>query len=432
MKLPIPKGVFDLLPNDPSKDGAWRASHLWRFVEEKIHRLANAYGFREIRTPIFERTELFVRGVGESSDIVTKEMYTFEDKGGRSMTLRPEGTASVMRAFVEKNLHQLGGTQKFYYIGPMFRYERPQAGRYRQHQQFGVEAIGDSSPEQDVEVIDLLLELYRELGLKNLRVMLNSIGNPECRDAYRSRLREFLAPHLNDLSEESQVRYDKNVLRILDSKDPHDQELLKSAPSILDCLSDDAHAHFQEVKRLLDKLGIEYEVNPKLVRGLDYYTKTVFEITSGELGAQNAIGAGGRYDGLTKTIGGPDLPAVGFSAGLERIIQTMLAQQVPLPPLPHTDLYLIPIGDPAREVCFELLYKLRHNGIAADVEKSGKKVGAALQNALSKGARYALILGEDELRTKTIKLKKLETREEIPLSLNSLAEFLVEEKSSQR
>ncbi|NGX60413.1 MAG: Histidine--tRNA ligase [Chlamydiae bacterium] len=425
MKYSIAKGVFDILPKDPAPDGSWRMSYLWQYLEEQIHKLAKSYGYLEIRTPIFERTELFVRSVGESTDIVTKEMYTFKDKADRLMTLRPEGTAAVMRAFIEKRLDQQSGCQKLYYIGPMFRYERPQAGRYRQHHQFGVEAIGDGSPEQDVEVIDLLCELYRRLGLSNLTVMLNSVGDAKSREEYRDNLRKFLQPKFEELSEESQVRFEKNVLRILDSKDRGDQKLLEGAPSILDFLTEEAKDHFQKVQELLKKLGIQYVSSPKLVRGLDYYNKTVFEVTSGQLGAQNAIGAGGRYDGLSSLLGGPNLPAMGFAAGLERIIQTMLGQNVPLPEPPHPQLFLIPLGEKAKEYCTELVYQLRHQDIATEIDWHPKKVGKSLEKAAGIGSTYALILGDDELSSGELKLKKLATRAEIPLKLEDLAKFLL-------
>jgi histidyl-tRNA synthetase len=429
MKYSIAKGVFDILPKDPTPDSDWRLSHLWQFVEGEIHKLAKSYGYREIRTPIFERSELFVRGVGESSDIVTKEMYTFEDKAKRLMTLRPEGTASVMRAFVEKRLDQQIGCQKLYYIGPMFRYERPQAGRFRQHQQFGVEAIGDPSPEQDVEVIDLLCELFRRLKLQNLTVMLNSVGDAKAREEYRGALRSFLQPHFEALSEESKIRFEKNVLRILDSKDPNDQKALKGAPSILDFISEEAKEHLEKVQMLLKKIGISYVLTPNLVRGLDYYTQIVFEVTSGELGAQNAIGAGGRYDGLISLLGGPDLPAVGFAAGLERIIQTMLKQNVPIPPPPKSQLFLIPLGEKAKEYCTELVFDLRHRDISTDIDWNPKKVGKSLEKAAELKATYALIIGEDELSSGKIKLKKLETREEIPIKLEELTNFLLSMQS---
>lgn len=426
MKYPIAKGVFDIVPEDPSPDGAFRRSYLWQYLEEKIRLLTKSYGYQEIRTPIFERTELFVRGVGESSDIVTKEMYTFEDKASRLMTLRPEGTAAVMRSIVEKRLDQKLSCQKLYYVGPMFRYERPQAGRYRQHHQFGVEAIGDSSPEQDVEVIDLLCEFYRRLGLKNLNVMLNSVGDPASREKYRETLRAFLKPNFERLSKESQIRFEKNVLRILDSKDKQDQELLRNAPSILDFLTEESNDHFEKVQELLKKLKIPFVLTPNLVRGLDYYTKTVFEVTSGELGAQNAIGAGGRYDGLSSALGGPDLPSIGFSTGLERILHTMLAQKVPLPKPPHPTLFVIPIGEKAKTLATELVFDLRHKDISTAIDWNPKKIGKSLERAASLHAKYALVLGDEELSSGKIALKELSTREQVTIGLKNLADFLQE------
>lgn len=424
MKYGIAKGVFDILPKDPDPEGKWRSSHLWYYLEETIHSLAKIYGYREIRTPIFERTELFVRSVGEETDIVSKEMYTFKDRAERLMTLRPEGTAPVMRAVVEKRLDQQGLPQKLYYIGPMFRYERPQAGRYRQLHQFGIEAIGSSSPEQDVEVIDLLCELARRLGLKDLTLMLNSVGDAATRENYRTALRSFLQPKLNELSEESKIRFEKNVLRILDSKDPQDQKILENAPQLSEYLTDEASDHFNKVKTLLKGLGIKYEINQKLVRGLDYYNKTVFEVTAGQLGAQNAIGGGGRFDGLPALLGGPDLPCVGFAAGLERIIQTMLGQNVALPDPPHPQIYLIPIGEKAKEYCTTLVFELRHNQIAAEIDWDSKKPGKALEHAMKMGSTYALFVGDDELSSQTIQLKELATRKEIPLQLSDLPKFL--------
>lgn len=432
MKYSIAKGVFDILPKDPTKDGAFRASHLWHYVEETIHELARIYGFREIRTPIFERTELFVRGVGESSDIVTKEMYTFEDKAGRSMTLRPEGTAAVMRAFVEKRLDQLAPRQKLYYIGPMFRYERPQAGRYRQHHQFGVEAVGEPSAEQDVEVIDLLVELYRRLGLQNLTVLLNSVGDSQSRENYRAALRAFLEPKFASLSDESKLRFEKNVLRILDSKDPQDQKLLEGAPLLDAFLSEEAREHFDKVQLLLKKLSIPYQINQKLVRGLDYYTKTVFEVTSESLGAQNAIGAGGRYDGLTSLLGGPNLPSVGFATGIERILHAMLDQKAPLPAAPAPEIVLIPLGDAAHYACFEWTHSLRKLNLFAEIDLHPKKVGKSLEHAAQIGATYALVLGDLELESGQVKLKELATRKEIPLPLADLGKFLLGKQTKAR
>ncbi len=292
MQYTIPKGTFDILPEAQKEEDKWCTSAHWQYLESVIRQTAHEYGFKEIRTPIFERTELFVRSVGESSDIVSKEMYTFLDRAERSMTLRPEGTAPVMRSFVEHRLYNTGAVHKLFYIGPMFRYERPQAGRYRQHHQFGAEAVGIGTPEQDVEVIDLLCEVYRRLGLKDLKVLINNIGDTESREAYLLSLKNYLEPHLEELSKDSQARFTKNILRILDSKDPNDQKILENAPSILDHLNEECKTHFEKVCRLLEKLNIAYEINPKLVRGLDYYNKTVFEITSTSLGSQNSVGGG--------------------------------------------------------------------------------------------------------------------------------------------
>jgi histidyl-tRNA synthetase len=424
MDYTIPKGLYDILPVEKSPEEAWRTSDRWQFLEEKLRDTAKAYGFYEIRTPIFERTELFIRGVGEGTDIVSKEMYTFLDKAERSMTLRPEGTACALRAFVEKKLQETPGLHKYYYIGPMFRYERPQAGRYRQHHQFGAEAIGVSKPEQDVEMIDFLCEIYRRLGLKNFSVMINSVGDASSREPYKKMLTEYLAPFLPELSEDSQVRFTKNILRILDSKDPKDQKILEKAPSILDTLSEESKAHFERVQFLLKKLNIPFVVNAKLVRGLDYYNKTVFEVISSELGAQNTIGAGGRYDGLVSSFGGPNLPSVGFATGLERVLQTMLKQGVSFPGPSSPCIFLIGLGEVASQYCFELLCQLRHEGISAEMDLSGKKVQHGLQLAQETRAKFALVIGESELSSQEGQLKEMETRKNIPVKLNELVSTL--------
>lgn len=407
MKFSIPPGVFDLIPVDQQE--RWKSSYLWSYVEKIIRETAQVYGYNEIRTPLFERTELFQRGVGTTSDIVSKEMYTFIDKGNRSMSLRPEGTAPVMRAFIENQMHTSIPNQRLFYIAPMFRYERAQAGRYRQHHQFGIEAIGNGSAEQDVEVIDLLFRLYQKLGLQRLKLCINSLGNAETRHAYRQALKEFLRPELAKLSPDSQTRFEANPLRILDSKDPRDKELVKNAPSILDFLSEEEKSHFNHVQRLLSLLNISYEVNPSLVRGLDYYNKTVFEVVAGELGAQNSIGGGGRYDGLVSELGGPDLPSFGFGTGIERIIQTMLNQGVSLPDTHHPLLFFIPLGEKAKEVCFSLMHQLRANGIPTQMDFSGKKVGKAMQHADQMHATYTAVVGEHELEKQMIELKQMDT-----------------------
>ncbi len=421
MDYSIPKGTFDILPISLSEEDQWRESSRWQYLEEVLRKTALDYGFKEIRTPIFEKTDLFVRGVGESSDIVTKEMYTFIDRAERSMTLRPEGTAPVIRSFVEKKLHTQPDLHKYFYIGPMFRYERPQAGRYRQLHQFGAEAIGLSSPFQDVELIAMACEIYQRLGIKNLAVQINSVGDSATRLAYKQALTKFLTPFLSALSPDSQVRFTKNVLRILDSKDPNDQKILQEAPVLSDFLTDNAKIHFANVLKSLKELKIDYIINDKLVRGLDYYTQTVFEVTTEVLGAQNAIGAGGRYDGLIEMIGGPNLPAVGFATGMERILQTMLKQKAPFPSAAHPKIFFIPMGEEALRVCFNLACTLRHEGMQTEIDLSGKKIQHGLQLANELGAEYAAILGEEELKNQTIKLKQMATRESIDCPIHELS-----------
>lgn len=428
MPINIAPGVFDILPTDPE---LWRNSHLWAYVESTIRQIAKDYGFQEIRTPIFERTELFARGVGETSDIVSKEMYTFLDKGNRSMSLRPEGTAPVMRAFVENNLANRSSIHKLFYIGPMFRYERTQAGRYRQHHQFGAEVIGNTSPEQDAELIDLIYNLYDRLGLKNLQVYINSIGDVPSRVAYRKALQDYLHQFFDQLSEDSKNRFETNPLRILDSKDPNDQKIAANAPSMLEFLSESSKEHFEAVKKLLDTLGIPFKVNNHLVRGLDYYNNTVFEITAGELGAQNSVGGGGRYDGLLKTIGGPDLPAIGFGTGIERILQTMIKQGVSLPERYHPILFMIPLGEQAKQECFKILHDLRKNNIAAEMDFSGRKLNKVMQHANEINAKYVVVVGENEIKTKEVELKEMSSGIKSKASLYNLTRILKLETRSQ-
>ncbi len=416
-----PKGVFDLLPNPTAEGESWKNTHLWLYVEEVIRSVATQFGYREIRTPIFERTELFTRSVGESSDIVTKEMYTFLDKGGRSMTLRPEGTASVIRALIEHRLDLNDPIQKYFYMGPMFRYERPQGGRYRQLHQFGAEAVGISTPEQDVEMIHLLCTIYERLGLSNLHVMVNSVGNSRARENYRARLRSFLQPRFDELSDDSQRRFTDNPLRILDSKSPEDQKILEGAPLLCECLDEDSALHFDRVQELLGELKIAYSINEKLVRGLDYYNHTVFEVTSSDLFAHNTIGAGGRYDGLSKQLGGPDLPSVGFATGIERIIQTMQRQNAFFPNKNHPYLFLAPIGEKAEVFCFALLCQLRTSGIATEMSlKKGVKIGSLLKLASDVGAAYTLVIGDHELHIGKASLKEMLTGNKEDIALASI------------
>lgn len=428
MKFPIPPGVFDIIPHNEQEQ--WKNSHFWSYVEQVMREIAIQYGFKEIRTPLFERTELFQRSVGETSDIVSKEMYTFEDKGGRSLSLRPEGTAPVIRSFVENHMYAKTPVNKLFYIAPMFRYERAQAGRYRQHHQFGTEVIGLAGPEQDVELIDLLYNLYLRLGLNNLTLYINSVGDTTSRQAFKKALKEYLQPNLSFLSPDSQTRFENNPLRILDSKDPRDQEIVKEAPCILDFLSEASKEHFEEVKKLLDLLSIPYKVNPLLVRGLDYYTNTVFEVVAGELGAQNSIGGGGRYDGLIQSIGGPDLPGVGFGTGIERIIQTMINQETSLPAPSHPLIFLIALGDKAKKIAFQLLKDFRHKGIPAEMDFTNRKLGKIMQYADQIHATYVAVIGEDEIEKQEVELKNMKTGTKIRISLQDLCSVLTLEMKS--
>lgn len=399
MDLKAPPGVFDILPNPKE---TWQSSHLWEWVENAMRKIGSDYALSEIRTPIFEKTELFSRIVGETSDIVSKEMYSFTDRGGRNLTLRPEGTAPVIRAFLEHNLGTCAKEHRLFYICPMFRYERSQAGRYRQHHQIGVELIGSASPETDAELIDMAYTLYSTLGIENLSIAINSIGTKQVREKYKEALITYLNTHLDNLSQDSKIRLEKNPLRILDSKDPMDQKLLENAPSILDFLDDSSKTHFETVLSRLKDLEIPFSINPLLVRGLDYYNGVVFEIISTNLGAQNSIGGGGRYDGLIKELKGPDLPSCGFGTGIERILQALIAQKKELPKQNKPLIYFIPLSNDAKTACFLFQKNLRKEHIAAQMDASGKKLGKAMNLADSSGAKYAAVVGDDELKKQTI------------------------------
>lgn len=418
MEHTIPKGVFDILPYQLDLESSWKSSSKWQYLEAKIRKTCSEYGFQEIRTPIFEKTELFIRSSGETSDIVSKEMYTFLDKGDRSMTLRPEGTAPVMRSVLENKLHQLSPI-KLFYIGPMFRYDRPQAGRYRQLHQFGIEAIGCEKPEQDVEVIELLYNLYNNLELKNLQVQINSIGDLPSRVRFNNALKDFLLNHFEQLSKDSQNRLHKNPLRILDSKDPRDQQILENAPSLHEYLDEASRTHFDRVLYLLEKIGIAYTINPHLVRGLDYYNRTVFEILSNDLGAQNTIGAGGRYDDLSTSLGGQRLPAVGFATGLERILLTMIKQECPFPSHNSCFLYIVPLGQAALDYTFQLTSTLRKAHIPVEMDFSSKKIQQGLQIASRLQSKFCLIIGEHEIVSGKAVLKNMQSREQISLDLST-------------
>jgi histidyl-tRNA synthetase len=403
-KIQAPKGFEDVLP-----DQSWK----WQAVERIARETAAVYAFREIRTPVLESTALFHRGVGEGSDIVRKETFTFEDRGGDSMTMRPEGTAGVVRAAIEHNLvAQEGSRAKVFYIGANFRYERPQKGRLRAHHQFGAEAFGIADAAQDVECILLQMDFYRRTGLKDVQLQINSLGDAESKQRYRDLLVSFLTPKKDQMSEDSQRRLAENPLRILDSKDPRDKEAVKGAPPATEALSEKSRVHFEKVKSLLTATGEPFEVNPNLVRGFDYYTETLWEVTAGGLGAQNAVGGGGRYDNLVESLGGRATPGVGFGSGLERLLIALEAQGVQLPDVRKPLVWLVYHGEAARAAQFGLLRELRAADVVADMDHSGRSVKAQFKVLDREKARWAVTVGDTELASNTVVLKDLQTGEQ--------------------
>ena len=406
-------GTRDILPNEVG---------YWQHVEAIARQILTRAAYQEIRPPIFERTELFERGIGEATDVVGKEMYTFNDRATppRSVTLRPEGTAGVVRAFIENSLYAAGGVQRLWYTGPMFRYERPQAGRQRQFHQLGVEVIGSADPRADSEVIAIATDILKTLGLSNLNLDLNSVGNPEDRHQYREALVNYLTPYKDELDEDSQERLTRNPMRILDSKDKRTQEIAATAPSILDYLGSDSKRHFEQVKQLLSDLGISYKLNPRLVRGLDYYTHTAFEIQSDDLGAQATVCGGGRYDGLVEELGAAKTPAVGWAIGLERLI--LLLQQLSNPSLEALDFYVVSKGEAAEAQALKLAQKLRQVGFAVELDLSGSAFGKQFKRADRSGAVACLVLGDAEAEQQTVNLKWLKSKEQEAIAQADLLE----------
>ncbi len=423
-KYTAPKGTFDIFPAAYPAKHIWQHSEAYQYVEDVVRKTADDYGFEEIRFPLFERKEVFARSIGETSDIVSKEMYLFQDKGNREMVLRPEGTACAMRACAELGIqsHPLG--HKFFYLGPFFRYDRPQAGRYRQFHQFGAESIGDPTPRADCEMIDMLMTLYRRLGLNGLKVQINSIGSLEARRSYTQALKDYLAPQKEKLSNDSQVRFEKNPLRILDTKDPKDLALLKKAPSILEHLDSESKDHFSQVCAQLDVLNIPYTVNPSLVRGLDYYNKTVFEIAAHEKSAQNTIGAGGRFDGLLSAFGGPKLASTGFATGIERLLQTIVQHGGFLPKPRAPFVILLPISSQDLDCVLLLTHKLRQASVPSILFAKEGKLQKGLQAAHEKGVTYAIVIGQEERDSQVAQLKNLNTRVSQKIALDQLIEHL--------
>jgi histidyl-tRNA synthetase len=415
-KIAAPKGTADILPADSPR---------WQAVERIARETAELYHFAEIRTPIFEHSELFHRGVGETTDIVGKETYTFNDRDNRSLSLRPEGTAGVVRAAIENGLlNDPGARIKVYYLGPNFRYERPQKGRYRQHHQFGVEAFGVAEPEQDVECIELQLDFYRRCGVRDLALRINSLGDRESKQRYRDALVSFLQPKLATLSEDSRRRLESNPLRILDSKDPRDVDAVKAAPPAGEYLSDKSRAHFDRVAALLQQVGIPFTIDGSLVRGFDYYTDTLWEVTAGGLGAQNAIGGGGRYDNLVELLGGKPTPGVGFGSGIERLLIALDAQGVQLPVATKPLVWLVAHGEAARNANLKLLAELRRADIAADTDLVGRSVKSQFRLADREGAAYCLITGDTELAQSTVVVKNLKTTQQTTVPRDSVIEHL--------
>jgi len=409
------KGTKDLLPSDAPR---------WHHLETIVKKIFTNFNYKEIRTPVFEETSLFARSIGEDTDIVGKEMYTFKDKGDNSLTLKPEMTAGVVRAFVE---HSLGGQQplnKLYYIAPIFRQERPQAGRFRQFHQFGGEAIGSASPLLDAELIQIAYDILKELGLKDLTVKINSIGVPESRENYKKLLREYLQDKKEKLSEESRIRFDANILRVFDSKVESDQQLLEDAPMMIDHLDDESKNDFEMVKEYLNKIDVPFEVDAKLVRGLDYYTKTTFEIISSKVGSQSALLGGGRYDLLVEQLGGKPTPAVGFAAGIERILLACENEKSFALPEPAIDLYLIRIEKEHERVVSELAAKLRRENLTVEFDYLLRSVKAQMREANKLNARFALFIGGEEYKEGNINLKNMETGEQKIIQLTSHKEII--------
>ena len=417
MSYQRPKGTNDILPGESEK---------WQFVEETARLVFNDYQYQEIRTPIFEHYEVISRSVGDTTDIVSKEMYDFHDKGDRHVTLRPEGTAPIVRAYVENKLYgpEFKKPYKVYYTGPMFRYERPQKGRLRQFHQIGVEAFGSENPSLDVEVMAMAMDFFKQLGINQLRLVINTLGDKETRTNYRQALITYLEAHEEELSEDSRRRLHENPLRVLDSKDRKDQPIVADAPSILDYLSDYAKEYFEGVTKTLEYLNISYEIDHRMVRGLDYYNHTIFEIISDApgMGAQTTICGGGRYDGLVEELGGPETPGIGFAMGIERILLTLEQEDVMIPSAASLDAYVVGLGEATNMESLKVVQAIRGFGFSADRDFMGRKAKAQFKTADKEGAKLVLTLGEDELSNGVINVKDSATREEKAFPLTDIYE----------
>ena len=412
------KGTNDVLPEE---------SHIWQFVESKMLHTATQFGFKEIRVPVFEHTEVFLRSVGDTTDVVQKEMYTFDDKGGRSITLRPELTAGVIRSSIEKGLVNGALPQKLCYIGGCYRYEKPQAGRLREFHQFGVECVGAAAPNADAEVISLAKAVLENIGIKEISLEINSIGCPTCRKEYHKALKEYFSANSNDLCDTCKDRLDRNPMRILDCKSPICKEIAKKAPVVIDYLCDDCKEHFESVKNHLNAMNIDFKVNPKIVRGLDYYTRTVFEFVSGDIGAQSTVCGGGRYDGLIAQMGGPQTPSLGFAMGIERLMMVLSAQKAELPEPPTCDLFIATLGEKASLKASALCRELRDEGYKVQTDICGRGLKAQMKYANKIGAKFTVVLGDNEVDSGEALLKKMSDSSERKINLSEIVLELGEE-----
>lgn len=406
-----PKGTKDMLPEQAYK---------WQYIENAFADLCRRYGFEEIRTPMFEHTELFQRGVGDTTDIVQKEMYTFTDYGNRSITLKPEGTASVVRAFTEHKLYAGVQPNKFYYNIPCFRYEKPQSGRLREFHQFGIETFGSDDMMADAECISLGYDFLMEMGITDIELRINSVGCPECRKKHREALREFLKPKYDELCDTCKDRYERNPMRIIDCKSPVCQELVKGAPMMLDYLCDDCKDAFEQLKANLDAMGIEYVVDPGIVRGLDYYTKTAFEFVTTKIGAQGTVCGGGRYDGLVEEIGGPATPGVGFGLGKERLLMTMEACGAEIPEPDKTDVFIAVMGDNAKAAGLKLMRQLRNAGVAVQMDIMGRNIKNQFKFANRINAKKTVVIGDDELANNSFAIKDMATSQQVNVPMEDI------------
>jgi len=411
------KGTYDLFGKEGKKV---------IYLKQLLESLMNKYNYEYIKTPLFESSELFHRGVGETSDIVSKETYDFVDRGNRNMTLRPEGTAGVVRSFIENKMYSdINKPVKLWYFGPMYRYERPQAGRFREFLQFGVETFGSDDPMIDAEIISILVNFYKILGLKGIKVNINSLGDIESRLKYRDALIKYFKPHIDSLCDDCKKRFEKNPLRILDCKVDHDLDIMKNVPKIIDYLNESSKKHFLDVMKYLDCLNIEYVVNPNIVRGLDYYTHTIFEIEANisGFGSQNVLGGGGRYDGLVEKLGGPSTPGVGFALGIERLLTVLEYENIELPIDNSVDIYIIPMIDKAKEYSFSILNKLRMNGFSCDIDYMSKSLKSNFHQADRLNTKYIIIIGEDEIKSQKLTIKNNKTKDELKVNEEDIIDF---------